>query len=75
VERVVSELNMQQSEADLYRLREQVNNYFFSLLLVRSQAEVTSVLISELNSRIKEASSGVENGVVPSVTLDVLGLR
>jgi len=72
VERVVSELNMQQSEADLYRLREQVNNYFFSLLLVRSQAEVTSVLISELNSRIKEASSGVENGVVPSVTLDVL---
>jgi outer membrane protein TolC len=72
VERVVSELNMQQSEADLYRLREQVNNYFFSLLLVRSQAEVTSVLISELRSRIKEASSGVENGVVPSVTLDVL---
>jgi len=72
VERVVSELNMKQSEADLYRLREQVNNYYFSLLLVRSQAEVTSVLISELNSRIKEASSGVENGVVPSVTLDVL---
>lgn len=72
VERVVSELNMQQSEADLYRLREQVNNYFFSLLLVRSQAEVTSVLISELNVRIKEAASGVENGVVPAVTLDVL---
>jgi outer membrane protein TolC len=72
VERVVSELNLQQNEADLYRLREQVNNYFFSLLLVRSQSEVTSVLISELNSRIKEASSGVENGVVPSVTLDVL---
>jgi outer membrane protein TolC len=72
VERVVSELNMKQSEADLYRLREQVNNYYFSLLLVRSQAEVTSVLISELTTRIKEASSGVENGVVPSVTLDVL---
>ena len=72
VERVVSELNMQQSEADLYRLREQVNNYFFSLLLVRSQAEVTSVLIAELNARINEASSGVENGVVPAVTLDVL---
>jgi outer membrane protein TolC len=71
-ERVVNELNMQQSEADLYRLREQVNNYFFSLLLVRSQAEVTSVLISELDARIKEVSSGVENGVVPSVTLDVL---
>jgi len=72
VESVVSELNMQQSEADLFRLREQVNNYYFSLLLVRSQAEVTAVLISELDARIKEASSGVKNGVVPPVTLDVL---
>ena len=72
VESVVNELNMQQNEADLYRLREQVNNYFFSILLVRSQAEVTSVLISELDARINEVLSGVENGVVSPVTLDVL---
>jgi len=72
VEKVVSELNMQQSEADLYRLREQVNNYFFSVLLVRRQAEVISILISELDARILEVTSGVENGVMPPVTLDVL---
>ena len=30
VEQVVSELNMKQNEADIYRLREQVNNYYFS---------------------------------------------
>lgn len=72
VERIVSELNMQQNDADLYRLREQVNNYFFSILLVRSQAEVISVLISELDARIREVLSGVENGVVTPVTLDVL---
>lgn len=72
VEKVVSELNMQQSEADLYRLREQVNNYFFSVLLVRRQVEVISILISELDARILEVTSGVENGVMPPVTLDVL---
>ena len=72
VERVVSELNMQQSEADIYRLREQVNNLFFPILLVRSQAEVTAVLISELEARISEAESGVKNGVLLPVTLDVL---
>ncbi len=71
-EKIVSELNMQQSEADLYRLREQVNNYFFSILLVRSQVEVTAVLLSELDARIGETLSGLENGVVPPVTLDVL---
>ncbi len=72
VERVVSELNMQQTEADLYRLREQVNNYFFAILLVRSQAEVISILITEIDTRIQETASGVENGVMPPVTLDVL---
>ncbi|MBE0677994.1 MAG: TolC family protein [Bacteroidales bacterium] len=72
VEQVVSELNMQQNEADIYRLREQVNNYFFPLLLARSQLEVTGLLVAELDARISEASSGVENGVVPPVTLDVL---
>ncbi len=72
VEQVVSELNMQQNEADIYRLREQVNNYFFPLLLTRSQLEVTRLLVAELDARIGEASSGVENGAVPAVTLDVL---
>ncbi len=72
VEQVVSELNMQQNEADIYRLREQVNNYFFPLLLAESQVEVTQLLVADLDARIREASSGVENGVVPPVTLDVL---
>lgn len=75
VEKVVSELNLQQSEADIYRLREQVNNYFFSTLLVRSQAEVVSVLISELDARLEEVASGVENGVIEPVTLDILNVE
>ncbi len=72
VEQVVNELNMQQNEADIYRLREQVNNYFFPLLLVESQLEVTGLLADDLDARIRDASSGFENGVVASVTLDVL---
>ena len=72
VEQVVNELNMQQNEADVYRLREQVNNYYFSVLLVSSQIEVTRIMISDLDGRIKETSSGVVNGVVTPVALDVL---
>ncbi len=72
VEQVVNELNLKQNEADVYRLREQVNNYYFSLLLVSNQIEVTGILISDLDGRISEASSGVTNGVVTPVTLDVL---
>jgi outer membrane protein TolC len=72
VEQVVNELNLKQNEADVYRMREQVNNYYFSLLLVSNQIEVTGILISDLDGRISEASSGVTNGVVTPVTLDVL---
>jgi outer membrane protein TolC len=72
VEQVVSELNMKQNEADIYRLREQVNNYYFSLLLTASQAEVTRLLIADLDARIGETASAVANGVLTPVTLDVL---
>ena len=72
VEQVVRELNLKQNEADIYRLREQVNNFFFSLLLAEKQQEVTGILISELDARIREVSSGIDNGTVPLVTLDVI---
>ena len=51
VEQVVNELNMKQNEADVYRLREQVNNYYFSVLLVSSQIDVTGILISDLDGK------------------------
>lgn len=72
VEQVVRDLNMQQNEADIYRLREQVSNYFFSSLLASAQIEVTGLLLSDLDARINETRSGVSNGVISPVTLDVL---
>lgn len=72
VEQVIREVNMQQNEADIYRLHEQINNYYFSSMLVALQMDVTNIMISELDVRIKEAESGVKNGAVPAVTLDIL---
>jgi len=72
VEQVISELNMKQNDADIYRLREQVNNYYFSLLLTASQMEVTNLLMADLDARINETASAVSNGVLTPVTLDVL---
>ena len=72
VEQVIRDLNLQQNEADIYRLREQVNNLFFSVLLASSQSEVVALLINDIDARIKETRSGVDNGVLPPVSLDVL---
>src|SRR5512133_1447540 len=72
VEQVIRELNMQQNEADIYRLHEQINNYYFSSMLLALQTDVTEIMIGELDARLKEAESGVKNGVTPPVTTDVL---
>ncbi len=72
IEQITLELNMQQNEADIYKMREQVNNYYFSILLTEKQIEITDILISELESRINVARSAVENGVILKINLDVL---
>lgn len=72
VEKVIRELNMKQNEADIYRLREQINNYYFSVLIISMQMDVTELMITELDARLKEAESGVNNGVIQAVSLDML---
>src|SRR5512145_3291474 len=51
-EQVALELNLQQNEADIYKLREQVNNYYFTILLTEKQTEVTKLILTEIESRI-----------------------
>ena len=71
-EQIALELNLQQNEADIYKLRDQVNNYYFSILLTDKQTEITKVLLSEIDSRISSAQSAVNNGVLLKINLDVL---
>jgi outer membrane protein TolC len=72
VEQTALELNLQQNEADIYKLREQVNNYYFSILLTDKQTEIIGVLLTEINSRLNDATSAVANGVMLKSNLDVL---
>ncbi|HNX67661.1 MAG TPA: TolC family protein [Bacteroidales bacterium] len=71
-EQTALDLNLQQNEADIYKLREQVNNYFFSVMLTDKQSEIAAVLLSELDARISAAKSAVSNGVMLKTNLDVL---
>jgi outer membrane protein TolC len=71
-EQIALELNLQQNEADIYKLRDQVNNYYFTILLNDKQTEITKVLLSEIDSRISSAQSAVNNGVLLKINLDVL---
>lgn len=72
VEKVIEELNLKQNEADIYRLRDQVNSYYFSILLIRCQEEATEMLVADIDARLREIASAVENGVLLRTNYDVL---
>ncbi len=48
---------------DLDRLKERVNQLFFTILLAQSQRTLTATVKDELESKIKKVEAGIQNGV------------
>lgn len=65
-------VNEKQTESDLYKLRAQINGYFFNLLLIDRQRELLNNYLEILKKRISSIQSGVDNGVILRSDLDVL---
>ena len=65
-------INEKQTETDLYKLRGQVNNYYFNLLLQCRQKELLNNYLELINKRILSMQSGLINGVIIKSDIDVL---
>ncbi len=65
-------INEKQAEADLYKLRSQINTYYFNLLLLGRQEELLNNYLGLLTKRIASIQSGVENGVILRSDVDVM---
>ena len=57
-------INKKQIETDLYKLRAQINGYFFSLILAEKQKEILNNYNNLIIKRISSVQSGVVNGVI-----------
>lgn len=64
VEQSVYRTETQQTEVDLYRLKQQVLQVYFSLLLLDKNREVLAVSLDGLRDRVDVLQTGLENGVV-----------
>ena len=64
IEKAGYEVDMQQTEAELLGLRQQVSQVYFSLLLTRKSADIIQVSLEELTERKKVVKSGVDHGIV-----------
>lgn len=65
-------INEKQAETDLYKLRSQINTYYFNLLLLERQEELLDNYLDIVTKRIASMQSGVENGVILRTDIDVM---
>ncbi len=72
LEMVENKVNEKQTEIDLYKIRSQVNTYFFNLLLLDRQRALLNNYLELINKRIASMSSALESGVILKSDTDVL---
>jgi len=72
MEQAELKVNEKQTETDLYKLKAQINAYYFNILLLNRQKELLSNYLDLLNKQISTVESGVKNGVLQRTDTDVL---
>lgn len=65
-------VNIKQTETDLYKLRGQINTYYFNLLLLSRQNELLNNYLELIEKRITSMQSALINGVILKSDIDVL---
>lgn len=65
-------INEKQTETDLYKLRGQINTYYFNVLVLNRQKELLDNYLILLEKRIASMKSAADNGVILKNDIDVM---
>ncbi len=72
LERTELSVNEKQTETDLYKLRGQINSFYFNLLLIVRQKELLNNFLELITKRLSSMQSALNNGVIMKSDIDVL---
>jgi outer membrane protein TolC len=72
IEKADLKVNQKQTEADLYKLRSQINTYYFNLMLLDRQKDLLVNYLELMEKRISSMESAVRNGVILRSDIDVM---
>ncbi|MEE4214308.1 MAG: TolC family protein [Bacteroidales bacterium] len=72
VEDAALEVKREEVEVELYAIREQVNSYYFTFILLQKQKEKLAVYLQTITEQILSLESGIRNGVLLPSDRDVL---
>jgi outer membrane protein TolC len=65
-------IDKQNIELELYKLKERINNIYFSILLFQENNKTLLLLKKNLDAKLKDVNSGVENGLILPSNADIL---
>jgi outer membrane protein TolC len=72
LEKAELSINQKQTETDLYKLRGQINTYYFNILLLDRQKELLDNYLGLIDKRIVSLQSALKNGIVARSDIDVM---
>jgi outer membrane protein TolC len=72
IEKINQNINRKQTETDLYKLREQINMYYFNVMLLDRQKDILNKYLGLIKKRISAMQSAAENGTLLKSDIDVL---
>jgi outer membrane protein TolC len=72
LEKAGMNVSEKETETDLYKLRSQVNGYYFNLLLIDRQKELLDNYLKLVNKRIQTMESALANGMLIKSDIDVM---
>ncbi len=72
LEKAELNINEKQTETDLYKLRGQINTYYFNIMLLDRQKELLQNFLELIIKRISSLNSALSSGVILKSDLDVL---
>jgi outer membrane protein TolC len=72
LEKAELKVNEMQTETDLYKLRTQINGYYFNILLLDRQKELLEAYFNLVEKRLRSVQTAIENGVLSKTDADIL---
>jgi outer membrane protein TolC len=72
LEKAELNINEKQTETDLYKLRAQINAYYFNIMLLNRQKELLKNYLDLIGKRLSSMQSALTNGVIMKSDVDVL---
>jgi outer membrane protein TolC len=72
LQHIVTDIESQKVEVDIYQLKSSVNNYFFTALLMDENIALMNIVKEDLDNNIKKISAQAANGIATISNANVL---